>query len=322
MGRAPYAGNIVVFGSLNADLVVNVPRLPRPAETVMGKRLETFAGGKGANQAVAAARLGGDVRMVGRVGADAFGDMLLASLATDGVDTSAVERDAREPTGAALILVEQGGQNMIAVAPGANGRVEVADAGRAAALLDSRALLVLQLEVPLAAIEAAIDLAASRGSRVVLNAAPAMTTLAHTLLRSVDVLVVNELEASALAGRAVATMDDADAAARSLMNQGVRAVIITLGAAGAVLGDQDGVGPVAAYRVEAVDATAAGDAFVGALAVGLSRGAGLARAASLGAAAGAAAASRPGAQSSLPRREDLEAVVGAGPATWISDILA
>ena len=313
---------IVVLGSLNADLVVQLPRLPRPAETILGDRLATFAGGKGANQAVAAARLGCAVHMVGRVGVDAFAEMLLTSLAGDGVDTAGVERDAAAPTGAALILVEQGGQNMIAVAPGANSRVGVADARRATAWLKPDSLMLLQLEVPRSAVDAAVELAVARGTRVVLNAAPVESELDEALLRSIDVLVVNEIEASILTGRAVGSLKEAELAARDLLARGARAAIVTLGAAGALLADGNGVRSIPAYPVAAVDATAAGDAFVGALAVGLTRGAQLATAATLGAAAGAAAAARSGAQSSLPRREDLETVVGhTAASSWITDIL-
>ncbi|HXM55264.1 MAG TPA: ribokinase, partial [Candidatus Dormibacteraeota bacterium] len=187
---------IVVLGSLNVDLVARVPALPRPGETVLGRRLETFAGGKGANQAVAAARLGGSVAMVGRVGRDAGGDLLVAGLARDGVDVGGVVRDAGEPTGTALILVDAGGENAIAVTAGANGSVDASDVERALVAAGAGGLLVLQLEIPLDA----AALALRRGRRVLLNAAPA-APLDLSLLRGLDAVVVNESEAAALLGR-------------------------------------------------------------------------------------------------------------------------
>lgn len=300
---------IVVFGGLNADLVITVPRLPRPAESVMGERLRTFAGGKGANQAVAAARLGGTVHMVGRVGHDGFGEMLIHSLAADGVDTSGIAQDLDEPTGAALIFVEDGGQNMIAVAPGANFTVGPPDADRVAERLDAGALLLVQLEVPMPAIEAAIQAARRAGTRVILNAAPAMADLPVALLQGVDVLVVNEVEAASLFGQPVGSLEEAAAAGLAALDIGAAAAIVTMGEAGAIVVNADGAAPIAAYPVVAVDATAAGDAFVGALAVALGRGADLVSAAHLGAAAGAAAASRLGAQTSLPRSDELQALL-------------
>lgn len=300
---------IVVLGSLNADLVVSVPRLPRPAETVLGDRLRTYPGGKGANQAVAAARLGGSVCMVGRVGQDAFADLLLQSLAADGVDTAAVERDADEPTGVALIVVEQGGQNLIAVAPGANARVGAREVDRAADRLNSGSILLLELEVPVPTVEQAVVAAHQRGSRVILNAAPASSVLPETLLRQVDVLIVNEVEAATLFGCSVGSIEEAAGAGRAALDRGSGAAIITLGAAGAVVVEPGGVTRIEPYRVVAIDATAAGDAFVGALALSLVRGADLVTAARLAAAAGAAAVTRPGAQSSLPTRADLQTIL-------------
>jgi ribokinase len=302
------SARIVVLGSVNADLVVAVPRLPRPAETVLGDRLRTFPGGKGANQAVAAARLGGSVCMVGRVGQDAFADVALASLLADGVDTAAVDRDPDEPTGVALIVVEEGGQNLIAVAPGANARVSAREVERATERLNAESVLLLQLEVPVPAVELAVLAAHQRGSRVILNAAPASTALPDTLLQRVDVLVLNEVEAATLFGGSVGSLEEAVDAGRAALDRGAGAAIVTLGAAGAVVVDPGGVTRIDAYPVDAVDATAAGDAFVGALALSLARGADLVTAARFGAAAGAAAATRPGAQSSLPTQAELHAL--------------
>jgi ribokinase len=297
---------IVVLGSLNVDLVVRVPALPRPGETVLGDRLSTFAGGKGANQAVAAARLGGRVAMVGRLGADPGGDTLAGSLDREGVDASGVERDAGEPTGAALIMVDGGGENLIAVAPGANGRVGVADADRALRAAGADGLLVLQLEIPMDAAARAVG----RGGRVVLNAAPAAAA-ARELLRGLHALVVNQSEAAALLGGGpVRGGGAALETARALHEAGAGLAVVTLGAAGSVLCDADGARLVEPFVVTAVDTTAAGDAFAGGLAVGLAAGLPAAAAVRLGNAAGAAAATRAGAQASLPRPADLERLFG------------
>lgn len=300
---------VVVLGSLNMDLVVSLSRLPRTGETVIGDRLQRFPGGKGANQAVAAARLGADVAMVGRVGNDSFGDELLSNLAADGVAIEGVDRDPHEPTGAALILVDTGGENMIAVARGAGRVVGDADVGRATKSLQMRDVLLLQLEIPLAAVGAAARAAKVAGARVILNAAPA-APLEASLLSQLDVLVVNELEAEPLLGRPAADPKQAEEAARAAVALGARSAVVTLGAAGAVLADGEAIHRVQAQRVEAVDSTGAGDAFVGALAAALAAGAELAEAAELAAAAGAAAVTKPGAQASLPRPEDLRRLFG------------
>jgi ribokinase len=298
---------IVVLGSLNVDLVTLVPSLPGPGETVLGDRLRTFTGGKGANQAVAAARLGGRVAMVGRVGRDAGGDALLEQLTRDGVDAGGVERDEREPTGAALIMVGAGGENLIAVAPGANGAVGPADVDRALRAAGPDGLLVVQLEIPLEAAARALR----DGRRVLLNAAPAAGGgLAPELLRRLEALVVNESEAAALLGRPVPGAGPALEAARALHEAGAALAVVTLGAAGSALCDADGARPIDPFPVTAVDTTAAGDAFVGALAVGLAAGRPAAEAVRLGNAAGAAAATRAGAQESLPTAADLRRLFG------------
>jgi ribokinase len=300
---------VVVLGSLNMDLVVSLSRLPRSGETVIGDRLQRFPGGKGANQAVAAARLGAEVAMVGRVGKDSFGEELLSSLRTDGVAVDGVERDANEPTGAALILVEKGGENMIAVARGAGGVVGDADVARATTKLRELDVLLLQLEIPLAAVASAARRAKAAGAWVILNAAPA-AALEASLLRQVDVLVVNELEAEPILGRPAADSQEAEEAARIAVERGARSAVVTLGAAGAVLADGNAIHRMKALRVDAVDATGAGDAFVGALAAALAAGAALVEAAELAGAAGAAAVTKPGAQASLPRPEDLQRLFG------------
>ncbi len=295
---------IVVLGSLNADLVVAVPHLPVPGETVIGGDLHVYAGGKGANQAVAAARLGVKVVLVGRVGEDANGAFLLKCLQADGVDCR-IERDAQHATGVALIEVDSRGQNCIAVAPGANGAVGPDEVALAAAELQPGSVLLLQLEVPLAAVVQAVDAARSRAARVILNAAPARS-LPPDLLTRLDALLVNEIEASTILGCEVRDVESAKQAVGEARHHGIRVVAITLGALGAVVGYDGQVMALPALPISAADTTGAGDAFVGAFAAALSAGLDYDEATRLGNAAGAAAALVPGAQSSFPRRQDLE----------------
>jgi ribokinase len=300
---------IVVLGSLNVDFVAPVPVLPGPGETVLGGDLGTFAGGKGANQAVAAARLGGRVAMVGRVGADAHGELLVRRLEQDGVDAGGVLRDPEAPTGAALIMVAAGGENVIAVAPGANARVDAADVRRAMETVDEGGLLLLQLEIPLPAVGQAALEAGRAGRRVLLNAAPA-ARLDLALLENVEAVVANEVEAAALLGRGVGSPAGALEAAAALAAAGPRLAVVTLGAAGAAVHTAGRSWRAQPFPVEAVDTTAAGDAFAGALAAGLAAGVGDEAAVRLASAAGAATATRAGAQDSLPRPADLRRLFG------------
>jgi ribokinase len=296
-------GRVIVLGSLNADLVVDVPDLPRPGQTVLGRSLRVFGGGKGANQALAAARLGAPVAMVGRVGEDEHGRVLAQSLLAGGVDVAAIARDPTSPTGVALILVESSGENVIAVVPGANANVGGPDLERLSAALHPGDLVVLQLEIPMASVEAAVEMAAQRGCTVVLNAAPA-APLVDRVLRGIDLLVVNEDEARLLGG------GSPERSAAGLLGRGARAVVVTLGPQGALLASPEGTTTVDGRVVEAVDTTGAGDAFVGGLAAALAAGCERALAVSLGNAAGAAAAAGSGAQASLPTPEDLRRLFG------------
>lgn len=310
MPGEPPRRTITVLGSLNTDFVVAVPRLPRPGETITGDRLRTFPGGKGANQAVAAARLGGRVTMVGRVGRDVFGESLIRNLKTNGVDASGVTRDDREPTGSALILVEERGQNMIALAPGANATVGQEEVDRTLARLRPEDIVVLQLEVPLDAVRAAIDQGRAAGAVIVLNAAPA-TRLEDALLAQLDVLVVNEEEAALVAGDLTDSQPAPhEAAARALRTAGVKTVVVTLGSEGALLYSSDRTRHIDPFRVEVVDTTGAGDAFVGAMSVALAAGLAPDSATRFANAAGAAATTSLGAQSSLPRQSDLRHLFG------------
>lgn len=299
----PEPGRVLVVGSANMDLVVRAPRLPAAGETVLGGDLLRVPGGKGANQAVAAARAGAAVRIVAAVGADSFGRELLAALRADGVDVSAVTTLADRPSGAALIVVDATGQNQIAVAPGANAALVAACVEPALADLRPNDVVALQLEVPPETVRHACLLARRAGARTLLNAAPAIP-LPADLLALVDLLVVNEGEAALLAG-----CPGPEQAAARLRQLGPGCVVVTLGQQGVLLADERGKTRVAAHRVRVVDTTAAGDAFCGALAAALAAGADLREAAEFANAAGALAATRPGAQSSLPRRRDIEALL-------------
>jgi ribokinase len=295
---------IAVVGSVNLDIVIGVDRHPAPGDTVLGGDRVDLPGGKGANQAVAAARLGREVAIVGRVGDDAAGRRLRSGLAEEGVDVAHLATDPQAPSGVALIAVAPDGENTIIVSPGANGRVGASDVAAARELLGEAAVTVLQLEIPQAAVDAA--LAAARGT-VVLNPAPARELSAEALA-AVDVLVPNRGELGLLAGAAAPA--DAGAAitlARSL--RGPRAVVVTLGAEGALVVEASRVERVPAPVVEAIDATGAGDTFCGALADALSRGAELVEATRWGVAAAALSVERAGAQDGMPDAAQVAAAL-------------
>jgi len=295
---------VAVVGSLNLDLVVRVARLPGPGETVTGSDVFRNPGGKGANQAVAAARLGRRVAMVGCAGDDPAGRELLGSLTDAGVDTARVRVVGGVPSGTAFITVGEDGENQIVVSPGANARLTAADIDAAGAALEAAAVTLLQLEVPVEAVAAAAGAAAGR---VVLNPAP-VRDLPDDLLAKVDVLVPNRVELAQLAGaRPPETVEDAAELAGRLP---ARAVVVTLGADGALVVAEGRVTHVPSVPVRPVDTTAAGDAFCGGLADALAGGAALEEAASRAVRVAAAACLRPGAQASLPTPADLEALPG------------
>ncbi len=301
---------VIVVGSLNMDLIVRTPRWPAPGETILGGSFYTAPGGKGANQAVAAARLGGTVRMVGRVGSDAYGAELRATLGRDGVDVERVGTDPDAATGIAFIAVDDAGQNSIIVASGANMRVSAADVDAARAAIAGAGILLLQLEVPLEASERAMTIAREAGVPVVLNPAPARA-LPPAFSAGADYLIPNETEASLLSGMTVTDVESATEAAQRLRARGARAVIVTLGAKGALVVDAGGTALVPPFAVNPVDTTAAGDAFVGAFGVALTQGMALAEAARFANAAGALAVTKLGAQPSLPRLADVQALLRA-----------
>lgn len=298
---------IAVVGSINMDLVVQCAKLPQPGQTLLAHSSREVCGGKGANQAVAAARAGGQVTMIGRVGADAFADRLVANLEHAQVGTEHVQRTADCASGLAVVAVEDGGENSIIVAPGANGRVTVQDIYQARSAIEQSAILLLQLEVPLPAILAAIGIARAAGIRVILDPAPAPGACPPDLLQ-VDLLCPNETEAAAIVGRPVASLQQAESAARSLRSRGSANVAVTLGSRGTLLAAGDRTQLVEPFSVEAVDSTAAGDAFAGALAVYWAETGDLLEAVALGNAAGALAASRPGAQPSMAARREIESL--------------
>ncbi len=298
---------IMVVGSSNTDMVVKTPRLPGPGETVIGGEFVTVPGGKGANQAVAAARLGAEVVFVARVGCDVFGDSSLRNFEREGLVTEYVVRDPAKPSGVALILVDEGAENMIAVAPGANGALSKEDVDRAAGVLPECDSLIVQLEVPLDTVAHAVRLAREHGVRVILNPAPACP-LPADLLAMVDVLTPNESEARFLLGLSADQPVDDIAAAERLLGLGVKNVVLTLGAKGALLVTPEGARLAPAPKVRAVDTTAAGDAFTGALGVALSSGASLSDAAHFACRAAAIAVTRLGAQCSMAAREEVEAL--------------
>ncbi len=297
-------GRVAVVGSLNADLAVAVNNRPQAGETVLGSDLVERAGGKGANQAVAAARVGAEVAMVGRVGDDARAELLLSALRDAGVDIDAVEAIAGEASGCALITVTPDGDNAIVVAPGANAKLSAGDIERHGDLLRAAAVVVCQLEIPLEAVDAtARELA--EDALLVVNAAPP-ADLSPPLLERTDVLVVNAPELRGVAGGVGLDVDAPEhELVTGLLGHGPRAVLATLGADGALLGHGDECVALPARPVEVVDTTGAGDATVGALAAALAAGLTLEEAARAAVAAGTAAITAPGAQPPLPALADL-----------------
>lgn len=296
---------ISVVGSLNMDLVIRSPHIPQPGETIIGSDFQSIPGGKGANQAVAAARLGGQVSMVGRVGDDGFADVLLDNLAAAGVDTSFVQRDETTASGAALIVVDDNGENIIVVASGANMQLSETDVESAEQVIADSDVLILQLEVPLPVVIRAAQIAQAHQVTVVLNPAPARE-LPPELLQLVDVLVPNESETALLTRLPIGDQVELEKAAQKLLSSGVRSVVITLGGRGAFLASTDNKSKIyEAFSVQPVDTTAAGDAFVAGLAVNYGAGKTLPDAIRWGNAAGAMASLRFGAQTSLPTRMEV-----------------
>ena len=297
--------DILVVGSLNTDLVVRAPRFPAPGETIRGEDLQVIPGGKGANQAVAAARHGIRVSMLGRVGKDNFGDFLLDNLKSNKVDSQLVQRDDAS-TGTAIIVVDENGQNSIILSAGANGKVSDEEVNTAS--FSDYNLLLLQLEIPTPAVLSAARRAHENGLRVILNPAPARE-LPNELISLADYLIPNETEVSLLTGLSVNDMNSAEQAARALLGVGAKNVIVTLGSKGALIVTDTQVTHVDSFKVNVVDTTAAGDAFIGGFATALLQDKSLVEAVRYACACGALATTKFGAQPSLPIKEEVESFV-------------
>ena len=318
--------NILVVGSLNTDLVVRAPRFPQPGETISGEDLQVIPGGKGANQAVAAARQGSHVAMLGRVGKDGFGEFLLENLQANHVDARLVQRDDAS-TGTATIIVDANGQNTIVLSAGANGKVSVKDVENVS--FSDHDLLLLQLEIPIPTVLAAAQRAREQNLQVILNPAPAKQ-IPDELIALTDFLIPNETELKLLSGMDVDDIPSAEVAARTLLGRGAKNVIVTLGSKGALIVNRETGKHVEAFRVDVVDTTAAGDAFIGGFATKILESASSAVAPSrdllansqqqaailqeavrYGCACGALATTKLGAQPSLPTREEVQNLISS-----------
>ncbi|WLH05211.1 ribokinase [Pseudomonas lurida] len=299
---------VVVVGSLNMDLVTRASRLPRAGETLIGQTFSTVPGGKGANQAVASARLGGDVSMIGCVGTDAYGTQLREALRVEGIDCQAVST-VDGSSGVALIVVDDSSQNAIVIVAGSNGELTPASLQAFDSVLQAADVIVCQLEVPMNTVGYALKRGRELGKTVILNPAPASAPLPAEWYASIDYLIPNESEAGALSGVTVDSIDSAKAAATQLIQAGAGKVIITLGSQGALFTDGQGFEHLLAPKVRAVDTTAAGDTFVGGFAAALANGKSEAEAIRFGQVAAALSVTRAGAQPSIPTLHDLQGFV-------------
>ncbi|MGE5657157.1 MAG: ribokinase [Actinomycetota bacterium] len=299
--------SIIVFGSINLDLIAKTPRLPLPGETLIGDRFFTASGGKGANQAVAASRLGITTHLIGRVGDDRFGQELLTNLQFYGLNTSHILTDKNTHSGVAMIAVDDTGQNTIIVIPGANNHINETDLERLIPLLAEATALLLQLEIPLAMVQAAAQIAHQAGVKVILDPAPARADIPADLYPLIDIITPNEVEASQLVGFPVNNAETAIQAAVKLRQLGVNTVLIKLGDRGVVCATADETFAIPAFPVQAVDTVACGDAFNGGLAAALESGLSLREAVVWGAVAGALCATKPGAQAAMCDRATFDA---------------
>ena len=296
--------NICVIGSLNMDLVVNVDTMPKPGQTIIGSNFKEVPGGKGANQAVAMARLNGNVSMIGKVGEDGFGQTLINSLKNDKVDTTYIQT-AKGATGVALITVDKNAQNSIVVSPGANFEVKEDDIDNNIEAIKNSDIVVLQLETPLNTIKYALNKAKELNKYTILNPAPAVK-LDDEIIKNVDLLTPNETELEIISGVSIETEEDIQKAAQIMIEKGVKELIVTLGSKGSLYINKEKSMLKKAYKVEAVDTTAAGDSYTGALAVALSQDKNIEDAMDFASKVGALSVLKEGAQSSLPTLEDVK----------------
>ncbi|MBY5922032.1 ribokinase [Ferrimonas balearica] len=304
---------LTVLGSINVDHVAQVDHFPRPGETLTARQYDIVAGGKGANQAVAAARLGARTTLVGCVGEDAIGAEMVAQFQADGIDTTAIDEVVGHNTGLAMIYVDSQGENTIGIWPGANAALSPERVLAHHHCITDADLLLLQLETPVESLERAAELAREAGTTVVLNPAPARA-LPDSLLRHVDILTPNETEAEQLSGIAINTLEDADRAAQALHERfGIKTVIITLGKRGVWLSESGTGKSIPGFVVEAVDTTGAGDTFNGAMVTALLEGESMDKAIRFGQAAAALSVTRMGAQSSIPIRDEVMALLARQP---------
>lgn len=301
MSTPPY---ILVVGSSNTDMVINSPHLPAPGETILGSTFFMNPGGKGANQAVAAARLGGNVTFICKTGNDIFGKQAAGIFENEGIDISYLVEDANNPSGVALITVDDHAENTIVVASGSNATLSRSDLAHSKNVIENASIVLMQLEIPIDSVQYVAETARAKNVTVILNPAPACS-LSDDLLKNVSIIIPNETEAEMLTGIKVVNIDTAKEAAKKLSAKGIETVIITLGPKGALLYHGGEFQHIKSTEVRAVDTTAAGDVFTGAFAVALSGGKALPDAVSFACKAAAISVTRKGAQSSAPYKKEI-----------------
>lgn len=302
-----HAKKIVVVGSCNTDMVIKADRLPVPGETILGGTFFMNPGGKGANQAVAAARMGGNVTLISKTGNDVFGKQSVMLYTAENIKTDYIFSDPKHPSGVALITVDAQGENCIVVASGANASLSPSDIDKASTEIEGADLILMQLEIPIETVEYVAEKAQKKGIKVILNPAPARA-LSDNLLRNLYIIIPNKSEAEILSGIKVTDIESAKLAANIISSKGVNIVVITLGSQGALIKENDDFQFVDALKVEALDTTAAGDTFCGSVCVGLSEGKSVLESVKLAARAAAITVTRMGAQSSIPYRSELSSL--------------
>lgn len=298
------AKKIIVVGSCNTDMVIKADRLPIPGETILGGVFLMNPGGKGANQAVAAARMGGNITLISKTGNDVFGKQSVMLYSNENINTDYVFSDPHHPSGVALITVDANGENCIVVASGANSSLSIDDIEKARKEIENSDLVLMQLEIPIEIVEYVAKIACEKGIKVILNPAPARA-LSNDLLKSLYIIIPNKSEAEILSGIKVTNIETAKQAANIISAKGVDHVVITLGSQGALIKENDNYHFVDAYKVEATDTTAAGDVFCGSFCVGLSEGKSILESVRMAAKTAAISVTRMGAQSSIPFRPEI-----------------